>query len=90
MRVTWDERKRRRNYAVHGLDFADVEGGFDFHGASVALSHPAPDGRPRYKAIGFFAGDLATLVFSRLGTEAISLISLRRASRKERKAYAER
>jgi uncharacterized DUF497 family protein len=43
----------------------------------------------RIKAIAWFGDDLAVLVFAPLGAEGISLISLRPASRKERKAYDE-
>jgi len=43
--------------------------------------------RPRFRAIGWLADDLVTLIFSPLGAEAISVISLRPASRAERKLH---
>jgi len=47
MRFVWDEPKRLSNLAKHGLDFADVENGFDWANARIA---PAKDGR--FKAVG--------------------------------------
>jgi uncharacterized DUF497 family protein len=41
-------------------------------------------------ANGFPDEDLVAVVFSRLGEEAVSLISLRPASRKERRLHAAR
>jgi uncharacterized protein len=43
--------------------------------------------RPRFRAIGRLRNDVVSLVFSPLGTEAVSVISLRPASRAERKLY---
>ena len=89
MRFVSDEPKRARNLADHGLDFADIEAHFDLADALIVPRYPGADGRARFLAIGRFRGDLASLVFSPLGTEAISVISFRPSSRKERKAYAE-
>jgi uncharacterized DUF497 family protein len=86
----WDQRKREANLDGHGYDFADVEEHFDMDGAHVSSSHPGKRGEPRFRAIGMFGeGRLVTVVFSLLGTEAISIISMRAASAKERKIYAE-
>lgn len=81
MQIVWDEPKRRLNLAKHGHDFADLTGAF-FLGAMVA---PARDGR--YMAIGPLKADLVSVVFSLLGREGISVISLRAASRSERRQY---
>ncbi|MGF3027519.1 BrnT family toxin [Methylobacterium aquaticum] len=91
MRIVWDEPKRARNLKPepegHGLDFADVEGGFDFETALFGPTKPGSDGRPRVRALGYFGGRLCALIFSPLGSEGISLISFRPASTKERKTY---
>lgn len=86
MRIVWDEPKRRANMATHGLDLADVET-FDWDTATVVPGHTSSDGRLRFRAIGWLGRNLVALVFSPLGTEAISVISLRRASRAERKLH---
>lgn len=82
MPITWDERKRELNIAKHGLDFALAESEFEFE--SALYTSVAND---RVKAIGRFEGRLSVLIFKPLGEEAISLISLRPASKKEREAY---
>ena len=78
MLVTYDERKREANLDKHGLDFASVTEGF-FEAASVVEAKAG-----RYMAIGSIDGVTASLVFRPLGAEAFALISLRRASKKER------
>jgi uncharacterized DUF497 family protein len=90
MRFVWDDTKRQRNIEVHGLDFADVEGLFDFEHALIGTGKADRDGRPRFKAIGRLHAEVVVLVFGALGAEAISLTSLGPASRKERKLFDER
>ncbi|MPZ57187.1 MAG: hypothetical protein GEU91_11965 [Rhizobiales bacterium] len=86
MKIVWDEPKRQANVVTHGLDLADAES-FDWETAIVVPGHPSKDGSRRFRAIGWLGHELVTLVFSPLGTEAISVISLRPASRAERKLH---
>jgi uncharacterized DUF497 family protein len=88
MKIVWDEPKRQANIARHGLDLADAEL-FDWEGAIVIPGYAGRDGRARFRAIGRLSHDLVALVFSPLGTEAVSVVSLRRASRLERKLYGQ-
>ncbi|MDQ2892502.1 MAG: BrnT family toxin [Pseudomonadota bacterium] len=76
--IVWDEPKRQRNLAKHGLDFADLDEWF-FLGAVTALAKD-----DRYIAIGRLADGTIAGVYALLGSEAISVISMRPASRKER------
>ena len=79
MKIVWDEAKRQRNLAKHGMDFADLSLEF-FLSANVG---PARNGR--YLAIGELDGRIVvTVVFRPLGNEALSVISMRPASSKER------
>jgi uncharacterized DUF497 family protein len=87
MKIVWDASKRLRNLEIHRIDFADARERFAFEDAAIAPTRPGTDGRTRFIAIGPLDGRIVTIVFSSLGTEALSLISVRRASRKERKAY---
>ena len=87
MEVVWDERKRQINLAEHELDFADIRYEFEFNRAVVRPTYPGKDGRPRFKAIGLLGDRLIAVVFSPLGTEGISLVSMRRAGRSERRLY---
>lgn len=76
--IVWDEPKRLTNLAKHGLDFADLDEDF-FLAAKVV---PAKNGR--HMAIGRLADGTVAVVFALLGTEGVSVISMRPASRKER------
>ena len=89
MKVVWDEPKRQANLATHGFDLADAEL-LDWDNIVIVPGHAAKDGRPRFRAIGLLDDELVTVVFSRLGTEAISVISMRPASNAERKLHEER
>tara|TARA_R110002167_G_scaffold231530_1_gene436739 strand:- start:527 stop:772 length:246 start_codon:yes stop_codon:yes gene_type:complete len=77
MEIVWDEPKRLANIAKHGIDFADI--GEDFFLA--ALVREAKDGR--YAAIGRLNG-IIVVIFAVLGSEGVSIISARPASRRER------
>jgi uncharacterized protein len=79
MKIVWDEIKRQTNLAKHGMNFADLDPGF-FAGAIVATSIEG-----RFVAVGALKGDVVAVVFRPMGLEAISVISMRRASRKERR-----
>ena len=84
MKIVWDEPKRLTNLANRQLDFADLLDGEFFMSARIL-----PANKGRLMAIGYHQGSPHTVIFKALGTEAISLISLRRASRKERQDYEE-
>jgi len=77
--------KRRANLDKHGLDFADLDETF-FDKALVLPSH---NSSKRWVAIGVNIRGVIVVVFARLGREGVSLISMRPASRNERKLYAE-
>lgn len=84
MNIVWDEPKRLANLDKHGLDFADLNETF-FENALVVPSH----NDKRWVAIGKSIRGVIVVVFARLGHEGISIISMRPASRRERKLYAE-
>ena len=89
--MVWDERKRATNLRPepdgHGLDFIDARDRFEWDSAIIAPTHAGSGGRVRFIAIGWLDGHLRALVFAPLGTEAVSIISLRPASRRERNLY---
>lgn len=84
---TWDEPKRLANIDRHKLDFADAEAG-DWKHALVRETHAGRRGEPRFKAIVRVRDKLIIVVFSPLGTEALSVISMRPANAKEKRLYA--
>lgn len=79
MEIVWTDHKRDWTLRNRGLDFADLDLEF-FADAKVLPSYEG-----RFMAIGLFRGVVLTVVFKPLGSEAISVISMRRASRKERR-----
>ena len=87
MKFVWDEPKRQANLAKHGLDFADI-GDLDWSRAVVVEVKTDAYGKRRLKAIGTFRDGTAAVIFSLFGQEAISVISFRRASEKERRYVA--
>jgi uncharacterized protein len=86
MKIVWDEPKRLANLDKHGLDFADLNEAF-FDSALVVMSH---NKSKRWVAIGVSIWGTIVVVFARLGREAVSIVSMRPASRNEGKLYAER
>lgn len=81
MRTLWDEPKRRTTLATRGLDFARLTPEFFL----AAVTRPVRFGR--YQAIAPLDGRLLAVVFAELGSEAYSVISMRPASRAERRIY---
>ena len=78
--IVWDEVKRLSNLTKHGLDLADLTAEF----FDEAILFPSRDGR--FVAVGEFRGEtIIAVVFFPLGTEALSVLSMRKASRKERR-----
>jgi len=83
--ITWDNAKRLANLDKHGLDFADLE--LEFFLDSLVV--PVREGR--FKAIGpLRRRGVIVVVFTPLGSEAVSVISMRPASRKERSLLDDR
>jgi uncharacterized DUF497 family protein len=90
MLIIWDEPKRLANIDKHGLDFVDLEKGFDFVSAVARPVRSSRSGRARLQLIGTFFDELVVaVVVSPLGDEALSIISLRAASVKERRLYGD-
>ncbi|WLB87522.1 BrnT family toxin [Bradyrhizobium japonicum] len=86
MKIVWDEPKRLANLDKHGLDFADLDETF----FDTALVIPSHNKSRRWIAIGANIRGIIVVVLARLGREGVSIISMRPASRSERKLYAER
>lgn len=80
--IIWDEPKRQANIAKHGLDFADLTVDFFLNATVVQAKNN------RLAAIGTLADGTVTTIFVTLGTEALAVISLRPASKKERELHA--
>jgi uncharacterized DUF497 family protein len=83
LKIVWDEPKRLANLAKHGLDFATLNESF----FETALLRPSRANR--WMATGLNVHGVVAVLFAALGEEALSLISMRPASKRERKLYDE-
>lgn len=79
MRIVWDEPKRLANLTKHGLDFGDLT--FAFFAAAVIRQAKAR----RFKAIGRLQNETVAVIAAPLGSEGVSVISMRPASLKEKR-----
>lgn len=89
IRLIWDESKWDRNRRVHGYDFEDAYD-FAWDDALIVETYPSKTGRRRLRATGLLGDVLVTIIFSPLGTEAYSIISMRNAGRKEQDEHENR
>ena len=83
MQIVWDPPKRLANIDKHRLDFMDLNEAF-FADALVL-----PSKNRRFKGIGASTRGVICVVFAKLGSEGVSVISMRPAHQSERKLYAE-
>lgn len=91
MRFEWDAAKNKQNIKKHGFDLADAQTLF-FGSAPLFVSLDASEdyGEDRWKGIGVLEGVVVVVVvFAERGEDTIRIISLRKASSQERKAYEE-
>ena len=87
MYFEWNAKKAEENFARHGVDFEDAVGIFD--GATLEGEDDRFDyGETRIRAIGALGPILITVVYTMRG-EVCRIISARKATRNERKAYRE-
>ena len=85
--TTWDEAKSRANIAKHGVSF-DLAQQFDLDGAMIEEDRDI-DHEQRFRAIGFVGDKLYFLVFTLDEKDEMHVISMRPATPKERRKYAE-
>ena len=87
MRFQFDPTKAASNLKKHGVSFADAEGVF----ADPLAAHradPDSEGEERFVTLGLgSAGQILVVIYTLRGKD-IRLISARRATRLEVKAYA--
>jgi uncharacterized protein len=82
----WDESKNRANIRKHGFDFADAEEMFS--GLLIVDSDTREDcGEMRWNGVGVIRGRTAYVVFTEPDQETVRIISLRKATPREREEY---
>jgi len=85
-RFEWDENKNRQNIRKHELDFADAEemfGGIFLFWPDLRKDY----GESRWIGIGTIRGRIAVVAFTEREPDTIRVISLRKATHRERKQY---
>lgn len=83
----WDDTKRRTNLTRHGVDFVDAEF-FEWDTALTAEDDRCLYGESRYVSIGFVDDRLHVLVWTPRG-DAVRVISLRKANKREVRGYVD-
>ncbi|HUY68420.1 MAG TPA: BrnT family toxin [Alphaproteobacteria bacterium] len=87
MLFEWDEAKRKRNLAKHGVDFECIDD-FDWVHATIRLDSRQDYGEDRYVATGYLGERLHICVWT-IRENIIRLISLRKANGKEERIHEE-
>jgi uncharacterized DUF497 family protein len=92
MRFEWDEGKNRRNLTKHKISFENAKLVFDDPQA-LADRDREVDEEERWQAVGLMGGSITVVVAFTYreedGEEVIRIISARKASPSERRAYGE-
>lgn len=86
MQFEWDEAKRRRNLAKHGVDFLDVLPAFDGRPTLEWQDARCDYGEARWAILAEVEEVVLHITFTRR-SKSVRLISVRRASRRECEAY---
>jgi uncharacterized protein len=88
MRFEWDEAKRIKNIQKHGFDFADVA---EMFSRPILVAPDTTDdyGENRWQGLGWIRGRLTHVVFTEREPDVVRIISLRKATRRERKNFEE-
>ena len=87
MLFEWDENKNKENLKKHGFDFADAWELFE-NPLLVRADSRKEYSEERWTGIGNMGNGIVTVIaFTRRGKETIRIISMRKASKKERQYY---
>ena len=85
MKIDFDPAKSEKNARERGLPF-DLATEFDFDSAWIVNDIRRDYGEVRYRAIGQMGNVIAVIIFT-MREDAVRVISLRLANRKERQRY---
>jgi len=86
--IEFDSAKNEANIAKHGVDMASVAD-FEFDTAFLSVDARKSYGEIRNIAIGYIAGRVHVLVFTKRG-QTVRVISLRKANQREVRAYCDK
>jgi uncharacterized protein len=87
MRFSWDTKKARKNLEKHGVSFEEAQTAFD---DDLGAYYPDSLHAARFILIGYSrARRLLYVVHAEVTADRIQIISARKATRHEKKAYQE-
>ena len=86
MKFEWDENKRISNLAKHRLDFQDAHLVFNDESFFVEDERYQYD-EARFILYGTLLGRVIVVVFSMPDDDVVRIISMRKATKRERKSY---
>lgn len=85
MKYEWDDGKRKANLLKHGVDF-QAASEFCWNGAKIEQDTRQDYQEKRYVALGFIEDRFHLLIFT-VRNNAIRIISLRKANKREERKY---
>lgn len=86
MKVVWDSAKAKSNRLKHGIYFSEVEPVF-YDPRAISFEDPESAGEARYVVVGLDSLGRVIVAVYTYRDNVIRLISARKASKAERKAY---
>lgn len=86
MKFEWDEDKRQSNIRKHGIDFQEAHEIFD-NPMLRRIDDRFNYGEDRWVALGMTHKCVVLVVYTELDVETIKIISIRKATKNERKTY---
>ena len=87
MQIEWDPEKAQRNETKHGLSFLEACTVFDDDHASTVVDPDHCEGEVRYLTFGMSISGKALVVAHTERGDNIRMISARRMTPRERRAY---
>ncbi len=84
----WDENKNKQNIKKHGIDFQDAK--TIFSAPMLVKIDDEVEEEDRWVGIGMVRGVAMVVVFTEPGEYKIRIISVRKATKQERKSYEEK
>lgn len=88
MKFEWDPKKNRSNVRKHGVNFADTTSVF-FDDAALTIEDDCEYGEQRFVSIGMDSFARLLVVVYSMRENNIRIISARKATKNESKAYGE-
>ena len=86
MKFEWDKNKRQSNLRKHGIDFQEAYEIFN-NPMLRRIDDRFEYGEDRWAALGMTHKCVVVVVYTELDGETINIISIRKATKNERKAY---